>query len=112
MEDDLSTFHVAVSSYRVVVVALPSFILPPAENTENRAPAVVEKVQEPVQKEPEVVKPSVAPTTNQAAPPNNVPMSNNKFASGSNPNAGNVITGRPSSRVLAPPGGPSSGPLW
>uniref|UniRef100_A0A7S4UJL3 Uncharacterized protein n=1 Tax=Ditylum brightwellii TaxID=49249 RepID=A0A7S4UJL3_9STRA len=35
-------------------------------------------------------------------------VSNNKFASGSNMNSGNVITGRPSSRVLNPPGGKSS----
>jgi len=34
--------------------------------------------------------------------------SNNNFASGSDPNCGNVITGRSSSRVLAPPGGVSS----
>ena len=35
-------------------------------------------------------------------------QSNNAFASGNNPNAGNVITDRSSSRVLAPPGGGSS----
>jgi SPIRAL1-like protein len=35
-------------------------------------------------------------------------QSNNAFASGTNPNAGNVITDRSSSRVLAPPGGGSS----
>ena len=29
----------------------------------------------------------------------------NAFASGSNQNSGNVMTGRPTSRVLAPPGG-------
>ena len=35
-------------------------------------------------------------------------MSSNAFASGSNQNAGNVITKRPSTRVHAPPGGKSS----
>ena len=34
--------------------------------------------------------------------------SSNSFASGSNMNCGNVITDRPSSRVLNPPGGKSS----
>jgi SPIRAL1-like protein len=34
--------------------------------------------------------------------------SNNAFASGANPNCGNVMTDRSSSRVLAPPGGKSS----
>ena len=32
-------------------------------------------------------------------------VSANAFASGSNQNSGNVMTGRPTSRVLAPPGG-------
>mmetsp|Transcript_5804 Transcript_5804/g.12646 ORF Transcript_5804/g.12646 Transcript_5804/m.12646 type:complete len:152 (+) Transcript_5804:118-573(+) len=32
-------------------------------------------------------------------------LSANAFASGSNQNSGNVMTGRPTSRVLAPPGG-------
>ena len=36
----------------------------------------------------------------------------NAFASGTNQNCGNFITDRPTSRVLAPPGGKSSGPLW
>merc|ERR1712071_262778 len=35
-------------------------------------------------------------------------ISNNAFASGSRMNSGNVITDRPSSRVLNPPGGKSS----
>jgi len=37
-----------------------------------------------------------------------LPISCNKFASGSNMNSGNVITDRPSSRVTQPPGGKSS----
>jgi SPIRAL1-like protein len=36
----------------------------------------------------------------------------NAFATGTNQNCGNFITDRPTSRVLAPPGGKSSGPLW
>jgi hypothetical protein len=36
------------------------------------------------------------------------PISQNAFVSGSNMNGGCVMTGRPSSRVLAPPGGHSS----
>merc|ERR1711871_1482012 len=35
-------------------------------------------------------------------------VSNNAFASGSNPNAGNFITDRSSTRVHAPPGGKTS----
>lgn len=37
-----------------------------------------------------------------------VPISGNAFVSGSNMNGGCVMTGRPSSRVLAPPGGHTS----
>ena len=36
----------------------------------------------------------------------------NRYANGANQNCGNVITDRPTSRVLKPPGGGSSGPLW
>ena len=39
-------------------------------------------------------------------------ISSNKFATGSNQNCGNFITDRPTTRVHAPPGGKSSGPLW
>lgn len=39
-------------------------------------------------------------------------VSANAFASGTNQNCGNFMTDRPTSRVLAPPGGRSSGPLW
>ncbi len=35
-------------------------------------------------------------------------VSSNVYASGSNMNSGNVITDRPTSRVLNPPGGKSS----
>ena len=36
----------------------------------------------------------------------------NRYANGANQNCGNVMTDRPTSRVLKPPGGGSSGPLW
>lgn len=39
---------------------------------------------------------------------NDAPISSNAFVSGSNMNGGCVMTGRPSSRVLAPPGGHTS----
>ena len=39
-------------------------------------------------------------------------VSSNAFANGTNQNCGNFISDRPTSRVLAPPGGRSSGPLW
>ena len=39
-------------------------------------------------------------------------VSANRFANGANQNCGNFLTDRPTSRVLAPPGGRSSGPLW
>lgn len=38
----------------------------------------------------------------------NGPVSSNRYASGGNQNCGNVLTDKPSSRVLAPPGGKSS----
>ena len=99
----------------MILLTLSQFLFSLTENTENQAPpAPVEKADETVQKEVSVVKPAVVEPTKPAVnqqPPQQL-VSNNRFASGSNPNAGNVITGRPSSRVLAPPGGPSSGPLW
>ena len=36
----------------------------------------------------------------------------NVFANGTSQNCGNFLSDRPTSRVLAPPGGKSSGPLW
>merc|ERR1711865_916315 len=41
-------------------------------------------------------------------------ISGNAYKQGgsTNQNCGNYITDRPTSRVLAPPGGKSSGPLW
>ena len=41
-----------------------------------------------------------------------ISASANRFANGSNQNCGNFITDRPTSRVLAPLGGKSSGSLW
>lgn len=60
---------------------------------------------------PEVVSEAVAPKE-EAMPPKEVPVSANAFASGSNMNGAQVMTGRPTSRVLAPPGGHTTIKLW
>jgi hypothetical protein len=52
---------------------------------------------------PEVAKEDSAPPAPE--PPKPVPVSANAFASGSNPNGPQVMTGRPTSRVLMPGGG-------
>lgn len=52
----------------------------------------------------EVVVPPPAPKAAVAAPG----VSANAYASGSNQNSGNFMTGRPTTRVRAPPGGASS----
>jgi hypothetical protein len=62
-------------------------------NTQKERPSDLVKKEAPVQ---QVVEPALR---------NNNDISSNAFASGSNANGPNVITGRPSSRVLAPPGG-------
>jgi hypothetical protein len=48
------------------------------------------------------------PTTTLPQPKQNGPISANAFASGSSMNGPQVMTGRPTSRVLAPPGGHTS----
>jgi hypothetical protein len=68
------------------------------EEPENQAPAEkkndnVENVQQ------QVVKKTEAPKQDDQ------PISSNAFASGANMNGAQVMTGRPSCRVLAPPGG-------
>lgn len=60
---------------------------------------------------PEVVAAApIAPTAPVATtlPTETRPVSSNAFASGANMNGAQVMTGRPSSRVLAPPGGHTS----
>mmetsp|Transcript_9118 Transcript_9118/g.15117 ORF Transcript_9118/g.15117 Transcript_9118/m.15117 type:complete len:180 (+) Transcript_9118:85-624(+) len=62
---------------------------------------------EHVEKTPIVDKTNIAPPAHDAAPGVNKGVSSNAFASGSNMNAGNFITDRPTTRVHAPPGGRS-----
>lgn len=63
---------------------------------------------------PAVVQQQATVKTTNAAPSgstnntSNKPVSSNAFASGANMNGANIMTGRPTSRVLAPPGGKTS----
>lgn len=70
------------------VAPIPMMELPPAPSS-----AVEEGVEE------KAVVPPPAPAT---------VISSNAYASGSNQNSGNFMTGRPTTRVRAPPGGASS----
>lgn len=83
---------------------IPMMELPPAP------PAVEEEVAE---KEAAVVPPPApeeAVEAEEAAAPSSAAaaVSSNAYASGSNQNSGNFMTGRPTTRVRAPPGGASS----
>lgn len=70
------------------------------ENTVNqKVEVVVQKEEVKVQKEE--TKATNAPKQEERTKS----VSSNAFASGANMNSSNVITDRPSSRVLAPPGG-------
>ncbi|CAM9992993.1 unnamed protein product [Ectocarpus sp. 6 AP-2014] len=83
---------------------IPMMELPPAP------PAVEEEVAE----EEAAVVPPPAPEevveAEEAAAPSSAAaaVSSNAYASGSNQNSGNFMTGRPTTRVRAPPGGASS----
>uniref|UniRef100_A0A7S2HJG0 Uncharacterized protein n=1 Tax=Helicotheca tamesis TaxID=374047 RepID=A0A7S2HJG0_9STRA len=84
----------------------------------NRTEKEAEKQEEEEKKETEEESESAAAATDKSSSSwgtmnfgddsEEKPISNNAFASGSNMNSGNVITGRPSSRVLNPPGGKTS----
>ncbi|CAN0582058.1 unnamed protein product, partial [Ectocarpus sp. 12 AP-2014] len=83
---------------------IPMMELPPAP------PAVEEEVAE---QEAAVVPPPApeeAAEAEEAAAPSSATaaVSSNAYASGSNQNSGNFMTGRPTTRVRAPPGGASS----
>lgn len=52
--------------------------------------------------------PITATGLSTVVPQEDAPVSANAFVSGSNMNGGCVMTGRPTSRVLAPPGGHST----
>lgn len=73
---------------------IPMMELPPA-------PSAVEEVEEVE----EAVVPPPAPPAAAAA---EAVVSSNAYATGSNQNSGNFMTGRPTTRVRAPPGGASS----
>ncbi|GAX18345.1 hypothetical protein FisN_23Hh239 [Fistulifera solaris] len=77
-------------------------------------PATTETVAAPVVKdESSSVPASNIPGPKETpVPPKEVPISSNAFASGSNMNGAQVMTGRPTSRVLAPPGGHTTIKLW
>ena len=84
--------HTLLWFYRIVVV---------------EPPAAEEKKEEV--KEVAAAKQETAP---EPAKPQDAPVSANAFASGSNINGAQVMTGRSTSRVLAPPGGKTSIKLW
>lgn len=77
---------------------------PPAEEEEEVAEEEAAVVPPPAPEEPaEVVEEAAAAPSSAAAA-----VSSNAYASGSNQNSGNFMTGRPTTRVRAPPGGASS----
>lgn len=78
---------------------IPMMELPPA-------PSAVEEEEE-VGEEAAVVPPP-APAAEEAVGGGASAISSNAYASGSNQNSGNFMTGRPTTRVRAPPGGASS----
>jgi hypothetical protein len=117
--DDYS-FRISIDTHTqepAEVVAVPAAVkkdLPVDGTLPSTAPPA--QVQAQAQKE-------VLPTESQAqsnvlptesllpsstAPISSAPISNNAFASGANMNGAQVMTGRSSSRVLAPPGGHTS----
>ncbi|GAX16632.1 hypothetical protein FisN_23Lh239 [Fistulifera solaris] len=82
-------------------------------------PATTESVAAPVVKDesssssvPAVESGNVTGPKATPVQPKEVPISSNAFASGSNMNGAQVMTGRPTSRVLAPPGGHTTIKLW
>ncbi len=81
---------------------IPMMELPPA-------PSAVEEEEEEEEEEQEgegeAVVPPPAPEAAAAA---EAVVSSNAYATGSNQNSGNFMTGRPTTRVRAPPGGASS----
>lgn len=80
---------------------IPMMELPPA-------PSAVE--EEEVGEEAAAAVPPPAPATEATAAVDGdaSAVSSNAYASGSNQNSGNFMTGRPTTRVRAPPGGASS----
>lgn len=79
---------------------IPMMELPQVPNAEGE--------EEEEEEEAAVVAPPLPPTVETAAPPAVHVVSANAYATGSNQNSGNFMTGRPTTRVRAPPGGVSS----
>lgn len=75
---------------------IPMMELPPAPSA-----SAVEEEEEGEGQEEEAVVPPPAPAAEAV-------VSSNAYATGSNQNSGNFMTGRPTTRVRAPPGGASS----
>lgn len=80
------------------------------ENEPKEKEGMEEKVYEPKEAAVETTTPGKMQFTSAMLPSqmNDAPVSGNAFVTGSNMNGGCVMTGRPSSRVLAPPGGHTS----
>lgn len=83
---------------------IPMMELPTEPEVENEEDAGEE--EQPAAVVAPVLPPSAPAKPEPAAAPKIV--SSNAFASGTHQNSGNVMTGRPSTRVRAPPGGASS----
>ncbi|CBJ25618.1 conserved unknown protein [Ectocarpus siliculosus] len=82
---------------------IPMMELPPAP------PAVEEEAEEEAAVVPPPAPEEVVEAEEAAAPSSAAAaVSSNAYASGSNQNSGNFMTGRPTTRVRAPPGGASS----
>ena len=80
---------------------IPMMELPPAPSAVEEREEEEEEAEKEGEGEAEAVVPPPAPEA-QAV------VSSNAYATGSNQNSGNFMTGRPTTRVRAPPGGASS----
>ena len=97
------------SSFSIGMKGAPSDVTGKIGSMGNRpAPRRQQQQAKPVQHQQQA--PAQAQQQQQSQP--KAGTSANRYANGANQNCGNVITDRPTSRVLKPPGGGSSGPLW
>ena len=85
----------APSHYEAPAAPVLAPLMAPSSDPYGSAPMRASSYSEPVAQK-------YAPATGSHA------VSSNAFARGANQNAGNVLTDRPTSKVLAPPGGRSS----
>ena len=95
----------SAESVQDVSAAIPMRELRSAEEDEEEAEAKVKKGNETAGKVPPNSASAPAKPEPTTAPRS---VSSNAYASGTNQNSGNVMTGRPTTRVRAPPGGASS----